>query len=410
MRAPFALLTACAALAAVSASAQLLPGVSVPQVPLADPLVQGVGQALERPVDTIRQTADRLVEARADRLADLLRRQRDFVEPDANGDPAVRGELLLVDPDAATLAAARGAGLAEAGTDALGSLGMSVVRLAVPRGMTVADAQRHLLRVAPNAQLAPDNLHFQSGGTASFVTAASAAGGRATIATAVGVIDGAPGKGQSVSALRGFARGAPVASNHGSAVISLLQGAGVRRVLAADVYGADPAGGSALAIVRALDWLAGAGAKVVSISLVGPRNAVLEKAIATVQRKGVVVAAAVGNDGAAAPPAYPASYPGVLAVTGVDGHQRPLIEAGRALHLDYAAPAADIRGRNKAGKWTGLRGTSYAVPLVAARAAAALDRRGSWRETLDGEALDLGPKGTDRQFGRGLLCRDCGRR
>jgi subtilisin family serine protease len=184
----------------------------------------------------------------------------------------------------------------------------------------------------------------------------------------------------------------------------------VRHVLVADVYGTDPAGGSALAIVRGLDWLVGAGAKVVSISLVGPRNAALQAAIAAVRRKGMVVVAPVGNDGPAAPPAYPASYPGVLAVTGVDGHGRALIEAGRALHLDYAAPGADIRGRDKDGKTVRLRGTSYAVPLVAARAAAAVERGPSWETVLDREAVDLGPKGPDAQFGRGLLCRDCARR
>jgi len=162
--------------------------------------------------------------------------------------------------------------------------------------------------------------------------------------------------------------------------------------------------------VRALDWLAGNGARVVSMSLVGPRNAVLETAIGAVRRKGMVVVAPVGNDGPVAPPAYPASYPGVLAITAVDGHERPLIEAGHALHLDYAAPGADIRGRNKSGGWTRLRGTSYAVPLVAARAAAALDRGGSWQAALDREAEDLGPRGPDAQYGRGLLCPGCARR
>ena len=71
------------------------------------------------------------------------------------------------------------------------------------------------------------------------------------------MIDGAPGKAVPVAAQRGFAKGAPYSSDHGSAVASLLAGAGVRRVLAADVYGTDPAGGNALAIARALDWLAG---------------------------------------------------------------------------------------------------------------------------------------------------------
>nr|WP_166180776.1 S8 family serine peptidase [Altererythrobacter segetis] len=410
MRAPFTLLTACAVLLTVPAAAQLLPGVGVPQLPVVGPVAQGLEQTLDRPLQDIRQTAQQLVEARADRIADLLRRQSEFVEPDANGEPAVRGELLLVDADAATLGAVRAAGFREAGSEQLGSLGISVTRLQVPRGASLGEAQRHLLRVAPAAEIAPDNLHFQSGGTATLEVAAAAAVAPATIATPVGVIDGAPGKGQQVAALRGFAKGAPLASNHGSAVVSLLQGAGARRVLAADVYGSDPAGGNALAIVRALDWLAGAGARVVSISLVGPRNAVLEKALGALQRKGMIVVAAVGNDGPAAPPSYPASYPGVLAVTGVDRRQRPLIEAGRALHLDYAAPGADIRGRDKAGKWASLRGTSFAVPLVAARAAAALARGGSWRAALDREAVDLGPQGPDGQFGRGLLCRECARR
>ena len=115
----------------------------------------------------------------------------------------------------------------------------------------------------------------------------------------------------------------------------------------------------------------------------------------------------MGNDGPAAPPAYPASYAGVVAVTGVDGRNRVLIEAGRALHLDYAAPGANILARNKSGKWSEVRGTSYAVPLVAARAAAALDEGGNWRARLDREAEDLGPRGPDERFGRGLLCRDC---
>ena len=409
MRVPLVLLSALAALLAVPAAGQLLPGVNVPQVPVVGPVEQDLQQTLDRSVETVRQTTAQLLDARNDRIAGLLRERRKFIEPDADGEPAVRGELLLVDPDPASLAAVRAAGFADAGTEQLGALGISVARLQVPHGMSLADAQRRLRQVAPQAEIAPDNLHFQSGGAALEVTAATAANAPA-IATPVGVIDGGPGKGEAVAAARGFAQGAPAPSDHGSAVISLLQGAGVRRVLAADVFGDDPAGGNALAIVRALDWLAGNGARVISMSLVGPRNAVLETAIGAVRRKGMVVVAPVGNDGPAAPPAYPASYPGVLAITAVDGHERPLIEAGHALHLDYAAPGADIRGLNKAGKWTGLRGTSYAVPLVAARAAAALGQGGSWQAALDREAVDLGPRGPDGQYGRGLLCRGCARR
>jgi hypothetical protein len=86
-----------------------------------------------------------------------------------------------------------------------------------------------------------------------------------------------------------------------------------------------------------------------------------------------------------------------------------LIEAGRAGHLDYAAPGADMLAADAAGKWVRVRGTSFAVPLVAARAAAALDR-GAVIPALDREAIDLGRPGPDAMFGRGLLCSFCVRR
>ena len=177
-----------------------------------------------------------------------------------------------------------------------------------------------------------------------------------------------------------------------------------------DVYGADPAGGNALAIVRALSWLITRDAKVISISLVGPPDPVLAKAIGVVQARGAVIVAAVGNDGPAAPPSFPASYPGVLAVTGVDGRNRALIEAGRALHLDYAAPGAGMVAANAAGRWVEVRGTSFATPLVAARTPRALADRGrEWQAALDQEEQDLGKKGPDKVYGRGLLCGNCRR-
>ena len=405
------LMALAAALAAVPVTAQLLPGVNLPQVPPVDLPGAPVGRTLDELGETLGAAATRLLDLRNDRIDRLLRRNRDVIELDAGGAPARRGQLLLLDPAPATLAAAQAAGFSGAVREELGSLGLTVVRLTLPRGVSLAEGEALLRQVAPAAEIAPDNLHFQSGGAAlPMLQGASASASAASIATPIGIIDGAPGSGQTVAAMRGFARGAPVASNHGSAVTSLLAGAGARDLRVADIYGTDPAGGNALAMVRALDWLTGGGAKVISISLGGPNNAAVAKAIAAAQRRGVVVVAAVGNDGPAAPPAYPASYPGVLAVTGVDGRGRALIEAGRAAHLDYAAPGADLAARNRAGKWARVRGTSYAAPLVAARAAAALQRGGNWRAALDREAEDLGPRGPDPLFGRGLLCRGCARR
>jgi subtilisin family serine protease len=113
--------------------------------------------------------------------------------------------------------------------------------------------------------------------------------------------------------------------------------------------------------------MAARGVRVVTVSLVGPANPLLDGAIRLARDRGVTIVAAVGNDGPAAPPAYPASYPGVIAVTGIDGRGRLLPEAGRALHVDFAAPGADMRAADMSGGKSAVRGTSFAAPLVAGR-------------------------------------------
>ncbi|WP_373289620.1 hypothetical protein [Sphingopyxis bauzanensis] len=48
----------------------------------------------------------------------------------------------------------------------------------------------------------------------------------------------------------------------------------------------------------------------------------------------MLIVAAVGNDGPAAPPAYPACYRGVLAVTGVDARTAPCLRrAARSMSI-----------------------------------------------------------------------------
>src|SRR3546814_16350022 len=72
------------------------------------------------------------------------------------------------------------------------------------------------------------------------------------------------------------------------------------------------------------------------------RSSDLAAAVTRAQQRGILIVAAVGNNGPAAPHAYPASYRGVLAVTCVDAKDRLLPEAGRALHVDFAAPGDDV--------------------------------------------------------------------
>jgi len=375
------------------------------------PVVDGVvGRVNGVVLDTLHttaaigQTVTGLATARVDRIDRFVRDHRDSVERDDTGQPARAHEVLLLDPDPAALRLAGDAGFALLEQGDAGGLGIAYARLQAPAGKSLAGAIRALRRILPGHTVTADMIHFPAG-------LAAGHGGRATPAAApgdgaVGMIDGGVRPTAYVTAQTGFAGGAPHPDGHAQAIASLLAGAGITRIAVADVYGTDPAGGNALAITRALGWMQTRGLRVVSISLVGPANPLLARAVATVLARGMIVVAAVGNDGAAAPPAYPASYPGVIAVTAVDGHNRVLFEAGHALHLDYAAPGADLTAIGLDGRVQRLRGTSFAAPLVAARLAA-LATDGDNHATLlraDREALNPGPR-----TGRGVLCATCRR-
>ncbi len=398
MRLPILRIMLPALLLAAPAAAQLaLPGVSLPSAP-----IRGALGEVTRSVEPVLADAGRrLADLRQTRLERLVRANPRVLELDGDGNPARRGEILLFGPSEFALRGLVSLGFGKLGKENIEGLGIAVTRLSTPPGMRLRDVEKVIERAAPGVEWSPDHVFEQAGRSSGAIMSRSKAG---QASERVGVIDGAAGAGLSVSATRGFAIGAPLPSNHGSAIVSLLHRAGARNVAVADVYGKDPAGGSASAVARGLGWLVAGGARVVTISLVGPNNALLSRSIAAAQRKGVTIVAAVGNDGPAAPPAYPASYPGVVSVTGVDGRNRALIEAGRALDLDYAAPGADITGADAKGRMVKLRGTSFAAPLVAARIAAA---GANWRAALDREAVDLGKKGPDPTYGRGLVCEKC---
>ncbi len=203
---------------------------------------------------------------------------------------------------------------------------------------------------------------------------------------------------------QGFA-GTAKATGHGTAVASLLVGrdgafrgaAAGSRLYVADVYGGSPAAGSATAIVRALAWGASKNPDAISISLVGPSNLLLQRAVSILAARGIRMVAAIGNDGPAAPVQYPAAYPGVTAVTAVDARDRALPEAGRAARLDFAAPGADMAAALPGRGYARVRGTSFAAPLVAARIAA----------TGSAQALGVEAARGSGKIGRGIICRLC---
>ena len=424
---PLILAAAAAALAGGSAGAQLLPSLPLPPVDLpsntsvAGPLVQQIlgssegRQAISPTLDTVgglpRIVAeagdDALLEVRRLRLRQLIRDFPRELESDWNGQPVRRGVLIATNPDPVSLRLAAQAGFRVTAAEPNAELGLTTVYLAVPREMKVRDALKRLRRAAPGLEADYDHIFEPAGGALLPVAgalAASGAGGGARI----GIIDGGVASHPAFAAAsieqRGFS-GQPQATGHGTAVASLLVGdhapfRGAARgssLFVADVYGGSRAAGSASAIVRALGWLASKQPRVINVSLVGPANTLVASAIRRVRARGIQIVAAVGNDGPAAPPQYPASYREVVAVTGVDARGRALIEAGRATHVDFGAPGADMAAALPGKGYARVRGTSFAAPLAAARLAAA----GSV-ELLAGEA-----RPGNGRLGRGIVCAPC---
>jgi len=153
-------------------------------------------------------------------------------------------------------------------------------------------------------------------------------------------------------------------------------------------------------------------AAVINISLVGPPNRALETALRALISRGHVIVAAVGNDGPASPPLYPAAYPGVVGVTAVDVRKQVLPEAVRGPQVVFSAPGAEmaVAASGESG-FSRARGTSFAAPLVAGLLAVAYDASGGIRpdasqraiDALVLEALDLGAPGRDPIYGHGLV-------
>jgi subtilisin family serine protease len=231
----------------------------------------------------------------------------------------------------------------------------------------------------------------------------------------IGMIDsGVDAEHPSLAAMaveqRGFAGPRALADAHGSAVASLIACAnrdGGAGLFVADIYGGQPTGGAAAGIVGAMAWLAQSHVRVVNISVVGPQNRALEAVVRAAVARGIIVVAAVGNDGPSAPPLYPAAYPGVVGVTGVDAHNRILPEAGRGPQVDFAAPGSDITAAAPGGRYVQVRGTSFAAPIVAGLIARSLRAPGvngtQAQAELARTAIDLGPHGADPIYGAGLV-------
>ena len=370
----------------------------------------------------------RLEDLRRLRILDLIRSHPKEIEADPNGAPILRGEVVVFAPSEELLGKARAAGFAVLRERTLEGLDARLVILKVPDHTTTRRALERLKALDSQGVYDFNHVYLDSG-----EVGGTAVGGRVTQGTSevaerstagavakVGLVDGGvdvthPVFHDIVIHQHGCS-GKQVPGAHGTAVASLMIGRSASfhgaapgsELYAADVYCGLPTGGAVDAVADALAWLVREHVAVINVSLVGPPNAMLENVVRMVVAHGHIVVAAVGNDGAAAPPLYPASYPDVVGVTGVDSHQRALLEACRGRQVKFAAPGADIFAANPSQSYVKVRGTSFAAPIVAGLLAEALhepDPAAAQRAVSDlaAHAKDLGPPGPDSVYGFGLV-------
>jgi subtilisin family serine protease len=426
-------LAACAillGLVGLPAAAQLrlpqLPTLPSNRLPLPD-----LQTTQRRIVDTL--TPLEQLDLRLHAVEELLR-HRERIDKDPNGQPVIRGEVVVYSPSTAALSAARTAGFTVARQRVLSGLDLTVVVLQAPDGAETESAVQQLRALDPSGIYDFNHLYTSGGkvqaqdaGPSARATGPDRPSAKASESTGpavgsgaarprVGLIDGGidathPAF-RTADVQRHGCDGAAKPTAHGTAVASLLVGratgfsgaAPAATLYAADVYCGALTGGAVDALAEAFDWMARERVPVVNISLVGPSNATLARVVGALLARGYLVVAAVGNDGPAAPPLYPASYPGVVGVTAVDARDRVLPEAARGPQVAFAAPGADLAvAASGTEGYAPARGTSFAAPIVAGLLASTGQRGEAAVAQLVHVAVDLGPPGRDPIYGYGLV-------
>ncbi|MEM6746276.1 MAG: S8 family serine peptidase [Pseudomonadota bacterium] len=311
---------------------------------------------------------------------------------------------------------ANGAGYLVRTRDDLSSLGLIQVVLEIPASRSGVQAIRELEGLTPGVTAGVNHAYRpQANQNARHYAPAAmdwpSMGCRAQ--RPVGVIDSSVMTEGARVHMRSFADSLSPDNEHGSAVVALLRDpalASDTELYVAAVIEELPDGGTAAgvdALVRAIAWLLSEDVRVVNMSLAGPYNKILDRALQRATDRGALIVAAAGNDGPDAPPRYPAALNDVIAVTAFDAAQRVYADAVRGPHIDIAAPGVDVFIDHQGGVYRS--GTSFAAPFVALYFATNTDMPADIRDArqaLTNASTDLGAPGRDPVFGVGALKAD----
>jgi len=188
----------------------------------------------------------------------------------------------------------------------------------------------------------------------------------------------------------------------------LMGSAPAARILAIRAFSAAPKGAASTSyvILKGLDYAAAHGAQIVNLSFAGPKDALIERGIAAMAGKGIVMVAAAGNAGAKSPPLYPAANTNVIAVSATDAQDKLFTASNRGGYIAIAAPGVDIFLPAPDDQYQMTSGTSFSAAYVSGLVALMLERNPALkpdevRTTLMKTARDLGAAGRDDLFGAG---------
>ncbi|WP_167574275.1 S8 family serine peptidase [Kitasatospora cheerisanensis] len=165
-----------------------------------------------------------------------------------------------------------------------------------------------------------------------------------------------------------IAASAPAGSPPGA--VGLAPGASILPVRVMADTAADPR-----VLAQGMTWAVDHGARVINVSIAADQpNQLVRQAVEYADRHGVIVVAAAGNQGETGnPPQYPAAFPGVVSVSGIDesGAFWTPSESGA---VAVAAPAHHVVSADNHGSLQTISGTSYAAAYVSATAALLMEK------------------------------------